>query len=279
MILFFRSCHDLNDGYPISCVGYGPCELLRHLDVVFFLPILPPTYHWTCCSAVCDVQMSGSGYISTYTDIHRHTNTYHWPWPNLTWNDHSQQISRIVWQRAVLAGLALIRQRHRYTIVWWVGPLLVYVFYSTSPQFFLQDFKLRGQEQQILWEETNPMIPILPHQVSHWPSRSGQTKECCCLGSPLPVGISRALLIMYRWRCRIVVPSQLEPLCHTIRLGFCWLWSFQVKLGQGQWHVFVCLCASVCILMCAPIVNVSILHEIMNWEAFTKNTVNETSRK
>ena len=32
------------------------------------------------------------------------------------------------------------------------------VFYSTSPQFFLQDFKLRGQEQKILWEETNPMI-------------------------------------------------------------------------------------------------------------------------
>ena len=39
--------------------------------------------------------------------------------------------------------------------------------------------------------------------------------------------------------------------------------SFQVKLGQGQLYVFVCLCVSVCILMCAPIVYVYILHEIM----------------
>ena len=58
-----------------------------------------------------------SVHTQTYT-LHRHTNTYHWPWPNLTWNDHSQQISRIVWQRAVLARLALIRQRHRYMMGW-----------------------------------------------------------------------------------------------------------------------------------------------------------------
>ena len=55
--------------------------------------------------------------------------------------------------------------------------------------------------------------------------------------------------------------------------------SFQVKLGQGQLYVFVCLCVSVCILMCAPIVYVSILHEIMKWETFTKNAVKETSQK
>ena len=53
--------------------------------------------------------------ILVHTDTHRHTNTCHWPWANLTWNDHSQQKpSRIVWQRGSSWLGTTIRQRHRY---------------------------------------------------------------------------------------------------------------------------------------------------------------------
>ena len=60
MTLFFRSCHVLNDEYPISCDGYGPCELLTRWFRLF-LPVLPPTYHWTCCSAMYRCQGQGQG--------------------------------------------------------------------------------------------------------------------------------------------------------------------------------------------------------------------------
>ena len=43
MTLFFRSCHVLNDEYPISCDGYGPCELLTRWFRLFFCQsYLPP---------------------------------------------------------------------------------------------------------------------------------------------------------------------------------------------------------------------------------------------
>ena len=60
MTLFFRSCHDPNGQFSTSCVGYGPCELLTPWFRPF-LPVLPPTYHGTCCSTMYRGQGQGQG--------------------------------------------------------------------------------------------------------------------------------------------------------------------------------------------------------------------------
>ena len=60
MTLFFRSCHDPNGQFSTSCVCHGPCELLTPWFRPF-LPVLPPTYHGTCCSTMYRGQGQGQG--------------------------------------------------------------------------------------------------------------------------------------------------------------------------------------------------------------------------
>ena len=84
---------------------------------------------------------------------------------------------------------------------------------------FLLEIELRGKDQKdsLGRDKSNDTQFYLLRSVIDLPGQV-KLKNVAVLGHRW---ISSALLIKYRWRCCFLVPSQLEPLCHTTRPEFC----------------------------------------------------------